>query len=77
MCAFSNYYQAKLKKEFLDSVEKTKIEQCIDVFTTHRFNKKMIQEFIVPNEKHFSEFNPGCGSGIAYYCYFPPFLVKT
>lgn len=71
MCAFLNYYQNKLESGSKSSEEKTKIEQCIDVFATHRFNKKMIKEHIIPNEKEFGKFRPCCGSGIAYFNYFP------
>lgn len=71
--AYLNYYMSKDPK---DAEDETRIDKCVEVFSTHRFNKKMIENYIIPNRKGFSENGGSCGSGIRYFNYFSKSWLK-
>lgn len=71
--AYLNYYMSKDPK---DAEDETQIDKCVEVFSTHRFNKKMIEDYIIPNRKGFSENGGSCGSGIRYFNYFSKSWLK-
>jgi len=71
--AYLNYYMSKDPK---DAEDEARIDRCVEVFSTHRFNKKMIEDYIIPNRKGFSENGGSCGSGIRYFNYFSKSWLK-
>lgn len=71
--AYLNYYMSKDPK---DAEEEARIDMCVNVFSTHRFNKKMIEDYITPNQKNFDKNGGSCGSGIRYFNYFSKSWLK-
>lgn len=71
--AYLNYYMSKDPK---DAEDEARIDKCVEVFSTHRFNKKMIEDYIIPNRKGFSKNGGSCGSGIRYFNYFSKSWLK-
>ena len=68
MTSYLDFYVKKLEKAETPE-EKKRIGNILDVFATHRFNKKQIQDHIPCNRKHYSG-SEGCGNGQRYFNYF-------
>ena len=77
MVAYINYYLAKLSKAETDE-ERVEISKKLDVFCTHRFTKRMIEDFIVPNSEDFTPEWEGCGTGFSlrYFNFFAKEWLK-